>query len=364
MKKKAIILAIAGVLATPNAFAAEDDMGMHFTSASEGFYGSIRAGYFGNDKRVDDYGSRLGVNGFNDLGNGLEGFYSFEYRTDAGDTNVRNNKSLVGLRGEFGEFKLGRGFDAVPYELVYADTDIGNSGSGLFQGNYSGSSNVYYRTPNMDGFESGMGFQVDGSGDNANGEDLNNWNIAAKYSMQGLTAGVGYSASPGGIQVENENGVVPGMLDDKSAWGISLGYGQDNWSLNGWYGEDNSGDQKFAGAIPAVPAVPAVLDDPLTPNVNEEADAVAVVPLVPGTAAQDRTAFSLAGKVVVNQMDFYAVYESRDAVESGKTDTYATLGVTYHLGTKARVWAEYIAKDYDSDADADDYVAIGLRHDF
>ena len=363
MKKKAIILAIAGVLATPNAFAAEDDMGMHFTSASEGFYGSIRAGYFGNDKRVDDYGSRLGVNGFNDLGNGLEGFYSFEYRTDAGDTNVRNNKSLVGLRGEFGEFKLGRGFDAVPYELVYADTDIGNSGSGLFQGNYSGSSNVYYRTPNMDGFESGMGFQVDGSGDNANGEDLNNWNIAAKYSMQGLTAGVGYSASPGGLEVENENGDPSDTRDDKSAWGISLGYGQDNWSLNGWYGEDNSGDQKWTGYKKAVVFEAAVPDNPAT-NKDETMAEVKAVPEVPAKAAQDRTAFSLAGKVVVNQMDFYAVYESRDAVESGKTDTYTTLGVTYHLGTKARVWAEYIAKDYDSDADADDYVAIGLRHDF
>ena len=76
MKKKAIILAIAGVLATPSAFAAEDDMGMHFTSASEGFYGSIRAGFF--DNVVDDYGSRVGVNGYNDLGNGLEGFYTFE----------------------------------------------------------------------------------------------------------------------------------------------------------------------------------------------------------------------------------------------------------------------------------------------
>ena len=197
MKKKAIILAIAGVLATPNAFAAEDDMGMHFTSASEGFYGSIRAGFF--DNVVDDYGSRLGVNGYNDLGNGLEGFYSFEYRTDKGNTNVRNNKSLVGLRGDFGQFKVGRGFDAAPYELVYSGTDVANWQSGTAKGGYAGSSNVYYRTPNMDGFEAGMGFQVDGT--NANDEDLDNWNIAVKYSMQGLTAGAAYSASPSGLPV-------------------------------------------------------------------------------------------------------------------------------------------------------------------
>ena len=198
MKKKAIILAIAGVLATPSAFAAEDDMGMHFTSASEGFYGSIRAGFF--DNVVDDYGSRLGVNGFNDLGNGLEGFYSFEYRTDKGKTAVRNNKSLVGLRGDFGQFKIGRGFDAAPYELVYSGTDVANWAKWHRQRwSTQGNSNVYYRTPNMDGFEAGMGFQVDGT--NANDEDLDNWNVAVKYSMQGLTAGAAYSASPSGLSV-------------------------------------------------------------------------------------------------------------------------------------------------------------------
>ena len=321
MKKKAIILAIAGVLATPSAFAAEDDMGMHFTSASEGLYGSIRAGFF--DNVVDDYGSRIGVNGYNDLGNGLEGFYTFEFRTDKGssvdnarsggskDWNIRNNKTQVGLRGDFGQFKVGRGFDAAPYELVYGSTDIANWGSGNVKGGYAGSSNVYYRTPNMDGFEAGMGFQVDGT--NANDEDLDNWNIAVKYSMQGLTAGLAYSSSPNGL----DNKVDP--VDDLTAWGISLGYGQDNWSLNGWYGEDNASD----------------------------------------AFAQDRGAVSLSGKVVVDQMDLYMVYENVDGTEDGKKDNYTTLGVTYHLGTKARIWAEYIAQD-----PADDYVAIGLRHDF
>ena len=35
----------------------------------------------------------------------------------------------------------------------------------------------------MDGFEAGMGFQVDGT--DANDEDLDNWNIAAKYEYAG-----------------------------------------------------------------------------------------------------------------------------------------------------------------------------------
>ena len=347
MKKKAIILAIAGVLATPSAFAAEDDMGMHFTSASEGLYGSIRAGFF--DNVVDDYGSRIGVNGYNDLGNGLEGFYTFEFRTDKGssvdnarsggskDWNIRNNKTQVGLRGDFGQFKIGRGFDAAPYELVYGGTDIANWQSGTAKGGYAGASNVYYRTPNMDGFEAGMGFQVDGI--DANDEDLDNWNVAAKYSMQGLTAGLAYASSPSALATENEVGEA-GTADDLTAWGISLGYGQDNWSLNGWYGEDNASDMKYVTVQ------------------NADGDDV------PGTKAQDRSAYSLAGSVAVNQMNIYAVYETIDGVVDGKKDIYTTLGAQYNLGAKARVWVEYIAQDLDSDTTADDYVAIGLRHDF
>ena len=363
MKKKAIILAIAGVLATPSAFAAEDDMGMHFTSASEGFYGSIRAGFF--DNVVDDYGSRLGVNGFNDLGNGLEGYYSFEYRTDKGNTAVRNNKSLVGLRGDFGQFKIGRGFDAAPYELVYGSTDIANWASGAAKGglgsffsdneelqdalatslgvsddaadvfvshlkglDLDGASNVYYRTPNMNGFEAGMGFEVDGS--DADNEDLDNWNIAAKYSMNGFTAGAAYTSFPdhfANLDTVEENattGVVSYETDDLTAWGISLGYGQDNWSLNGWYGEQNTGDM--------------------------------------GEGISDLDAFSLSGSIAVAQVNLYAVYESVDL--NPIKDNYTTLGVQYNLGTKARVWLEYINQERDSNPGADDYVAIGLRHDF
>jgi predicted porin len=309
------------------------------------------------------------------LGNGLEGFYSFEYRTDKGNTAVRNNKSLVGLRGDFGQFKIGRGFDAAPYELVYSGTDVANWQSGTAKGGYAGDSNVYYRTPNMDGFEAGMGFQVDGSGDNANGEDLNNWNIAAKYSMQGLTAGVAYSASPNGLQVEDAKGPVStaaegadatatGVWEDKSAWGIALGYGQDNWSLNGWYGEDNSGDQKFGGYTAAKDAPE---DDEATPNIDESVETDAQEKAreeVDGKEAQDRTAFSLSGTVAVDKMNLYVVYESIDGINAGNKDIYTTLGATYNLGAKARVWLEYIAQDLDSDSTADDYVAIGLRHDF
>ena len=158
-------------------------------------------------------------------------------------------------------------------------------------------------------------------------------------SMQGLTAGLAYASSPSALATEAEDG-TDGTADDLTAWGISLGYGQDNWSLNGWYGEDNASDMKYVTVQ------------------NADGDDV------PGTKAQDRSAYSLAGSVAVNQMNIYAVYETIDGVVDGKKDIYTTLGAQYNLGAKARVWVEYIAQDLDSDTTADDYVAIGLRHDF
>ena len=74
MKKKILALAIAGSLAVPQAaLAAEDSFGMQYTSASEGFYASIRAALYANGEKENGSAniggafSRFGVRGTNDL---------------------------------------------------------------------------------------------------------------------------------------------------------------------------------------------------------------------------------------------------------------------------------------------------------
>ena len=59
---------------------------MAYTSAAEGFYGSLRVQYANNDNdggkdndaKVEAESSRLGVRGDTDLGGGLGAFYGFE----------------------------------------------------------------------------------------------------------------------------------------------------------------------------------------------------------------------------------------------------------------------------------------------
>ena len=90
---------------------------MQYTSASEGFYASIRAALYANGEKENGSAniggafSRFGVRGTNDLGGGLEGFY--QYEAGIGIDNGRNPNSdghseavttrlgNVGLRGGF-----------------------------------------------------------------------------------------------------------------------------------------------------------------------------------------------------------------------------------------------------------------------
>jgi predicted porin len=381
--KKAIILAIAGALATPSAFAAEDTSGMLYTSAAEGFYASIRAAYDsgqneGDTSAIGNSSSRFGVRGTNDLGGGLEGFYQYE----AG-VSIDNGGGLstrlghVGLRGTFGEVRLGSVW-ANSYNWVYGATDAANYGSGNFAYTLRASNVVQYTSPDMDGFQGSFLLQMvdrdapasiefspptlDANGaqmcaglDFAEGDyinvsqnvpglirncanitpaveddnDLDKWIVSARYEFGGVTAAGTYANQPDGLSTTTEvNGVDVAGVDDATAWAFRLGYGQDNWSVNGWYGSDNSGDTN--------------------------AD------------AKDVDNVSLSGVMSVEQATFYAVWEKQDNVggESGVDNSIAMFGVQYNLGVNSLVWANYISRDNDDDAAQDDYVSIGLRHDF
>ena len=131
MKKLMAILVLAGVLSVPSAV---------FAEAS--WYGSLRGGLQaggGSDAQFFDGGSRWGIRGSAEAGEGLTAVYRFEHKistTDGGQPGGR--LAYAGLSGGFGTVTLGQIWSA-DYNNVGAITDksfyFGNSHGDYRHGN-------------------------------------------------------------------------------------------------------------------------------------------------------------------------------------------------------------------------------------
>ena len=134
---------------------------------------------------------------------------------------------------------------------------------------------------------------------------------------------------------------VADSSEDVTFWALRGGYGQDNWAVNAWYGVRNDSDW---------------------------------------TNGEDMTIFSMSGNIDIGKVGLVVIHENREKNKEGagtaagndannaaitQVDDSATiLNVNYHFTKKSRVYGAYIARDYDTDAEKDDEVRIGLRMDF
>ena len=373
LQKRILALAVASALVAPNALAVQGSDGMHYTSASEGFYASIRAKYTSgttdtaNPGFTQDNGTRLGIQGTGEMSHGLEGFYRYEagIRTDSrswddggsrdedANSGIRTRLAYVGLRGTFGDATFGTLWGN-PYNWVGATTDLPNAGGGNFTfGGFRKSRSVQYNSPDFNGLQVSGTFVLDGgsdtagavSGSMANADfealegdiadaDLDEWSLSAKYGFQGFNVAGTYITTP-----DKANAVTPGSGDaytvaaeDGSAWALAAGYSQDNWNVNMWYGQDNNSD--------------------FTTNGVKNKD--------------DTTSFSIAGTVDIGKTTVVVLHETQE-ISSGETtndNSVSVFDIQYKLNSKAKVWIGYVAQDFDSNKAKDDYVNIGLRHDF
>ena len=325
LKNKIIGAILASALATPPAFAVEGSDGMHYTSASEGFYASIRAqfhsgGTEGDNSKVQNSGSRFGIQGTGEMSHGLEGFYRYEAAIGIDDgSGISTRMGHVGVRGGFGSLTAGTMWDH-GYNWVYGATDLPNAGGGNFVYTARTSNSLLYTSPNFSGLQVAARFEMDGGNEAVDPDDadLDIWSLTGKYEFSGFTlAGTYLNAVDVGV---NEDGA----LEDGTAWAIRGGYGQDNWALNAWYGETNDSD--FA---------------------NGE---------------KDSEVFSVSGSVTVGKTGFVVLHESEDSAVGDNTVT--ALDIEYRLNSKAKTWVGYVARDNDANPAEDGYFNIGLRHDF
>lgn len=128
MNKKLIAMAVAAGIAAPMSANAAPTLYGHLsaeissedrdnsntgtTNVAGGQAGVVQGGggRFQEDIGIDDNKrGRLGVKGSEDLGGGLKAIYKFEWQVDTTDANSSDGarESFVGLKGSFGEIKLG-----------------------------------------------------------------------------------------------------------------------------------------------------------------------------------------------------------------------------------------------------------------
>ncbi len=117
LKKIALLTAAAGMLSTSVAVVAEPTVYGRISFGMKSVSGETDEA---DSQKIDDaLGSRLGVKGTNDLGNGMTVDYLLEY--GAGESMSLRHSNLT-LNGSFGQFRLGKQ-TGVLYRYIGANTD-------------------------------------------------------------------------------------------------------------------------------------------------------------------------------------------------------------------------------------------------
>ena len=355
---KALAVVLSGALAfAPAANAALDESNMAYTSAAEGFYGSLRVQYANrevdgedNDSNVEAESSRLGVRGDVDLGGGLAAFYGFEWNlgapADRAD-NLITRQQHVGLKGDWGSVWLGA-FDSVIVRFGgFATTDILDQFSGEFEPRYRTKNAIAYVSPDLNGFNFGIEVQAnDGTGVQGtvaiadDGNDFDSIGFGVGYSIQGLSFSGSYLQDQDALSIVNpSNGEV--KKSDASRYALGIGYSQDNWVVAAMYGDRDVAIGRL---------------DPAFEIGTEEGDA----PFI-----------SLAAGVSIDKLDFHGLWEQQSfekaALDNKDVDlTRTAITARYHLGSKARLRAGWRNTEIDFggvDEDTTEY-ALGMRVDF
>ena len=203
-------------------------------------YGTIDAGLV---KRTNDtvaIGKRaantLGFKGTEDLGNGLKALFQLEIRYEPDTGTVENNgsplfqgQSRVGLQGDFGMVRVGRGL--TPFQEVvgsfepfhglptpagfYTDISVAGFNSAPLDSNSGGSPNsnrisnaVFYNSPVSNGFQINASWATK----EANGGQVRGTDGGANYVNSPTNVAPQASTNPFSVAATYNNGPAAAML--------------------------------------------------------------------------------------------------------------------------------------------------------
>jgi len=304
-KTSAIALAVAGSVAAPAVVQAGADE--IYASARIGLENVDTGGV--SDLRVRSFGSRFGMRGETDLGNGMTGFGRYEWDVDFADHNQDSDNDIdirhryVGLKGDFGSVTIGQAYHTF-YNHIVGPLDQPWWGSGYAMIQYTGRTDggITYA-----GSAGAVSFGVTGHFFREADEDAPDvTEIAASFGIGDMTLGVGLrTVADSGIQGNGSDEDVLGV----TLSGIALG------------------------------------------------DASLVVTF----ESQDDDTGLHAHLGIGNA---YVHFESESVDATDQDRSAITLGYTQSLGRKTTAYYEYVTVDDDSVSDADVDVMRGvLKYD-
>lgn len=207
MRKLLITLALAGTLSIPSVV---------FAEAS--WYGSLRSGleFSDGNTSVVDIGSRWGIKGSAEAGEGLTAVYRFEHKISTADASQPGGRlAYVGLSGGFGTVTAGQIWSA-SYNSFGAVVDnswwTGGSGTSLRHGNV-----VSYAYSN-----DMMALQVDVAYDGAAADGAPSNDPDLERAEFGLTVNVGDMGKVALSHTDDKfmltEGATPDATSDDSTW--------------------------------------------------------------------------------------------------------------------------------------------------
>jgi predicted porin len=237
MKKSLIALAVAGALTAPMVAQADATL-----------YGSFRVGLMSaEDQDLDlrDESSRIGIKGDVDLGlEGTKGLFHWEANVNTTDSDsdiFKERLSYIGMTGDWGTALVGRQYHP-HYLWVNRPTDVFNTATSD-AGEWAQLGNNYhkrvdntlaYLSPVMGGAQVAAGLVMGASGSDSDGnfdEDVDGYNVAAKYAANGLYLAASYG---------NVDTNVLGVNAEVDTWGVAATYTIDAFTVAAKYEEQDT----------------------------------------------------------------------------------------------------------------------------
>lgn len=268
--------------------------------------------------KIDDAGSELNFSGSEDLGNGMKAIWQVnsDLRIDgsSGAGTLASGDTFVGLAGNFGALKIGKGINAF--------------GDGYFKGGWY----VYDR---------GLDYDSVSSGSNKG---------AVKYefpAMGGFTAALSWAAG--------EDKTTTARATD--AWAMSANYAGSNWGVHfGYNAQKNASSGRNSNTNLAAK---------ITPVDNFTIGAEYNLGRLAGSSVKQKS-FGLYADYQTGRLHFrgLVIRTKNHSNVDGKNNRVWGLGMSYDLSKRTAFFAEYKREKINTNSEASRDLFIGLSHSF